>query len=235
MINQITFEGYLVRAWIHSPYRYLRLANQRPPERGGQTDGRASVESDYVTVRLDPSLPFDMYRATPGLHLLVRGRVEGRDIPETLGEIVAHCEQHIALPLEIASIQVARPAVQIYCTTLEFRHSRAPDAVRLNPNRTRRAQQMQASSERAVSTSQTLAPGGATAAPHVPSQPAPDGRRSGKDSKEFASLIEAESLNETAPTAEETRSSSEEKLEKKGLFAVAGKKASGKEGKTKKK
>ena len=60
MVNQVTLEGYLVRAWIHEPYRYLRLANQRPPERGGQTGGRVPVESDYVTVRLDPSVPFDM-------------------------------------------------------------------------------------------------------------------------------------------------------------------------------
>ena len=133
MVNQVTFEGYLVRAWIHGPYRFLRLANQRPPEMGGSTDGRKLVESDYVTVRLDPSVPFEMNRAAPGLHLYVRGRIEGRDIPETIGEIVAHCGLALCLPLEIANLHVSRPAVQICCTTLEFRRSNPPRAVQSRP------------------------------------------------------------------------------------------------------
>jgi hypothetical protein len=119
MVNQVIMEGYLVRFWIHDPYRFLRLANQRPPEYGGQTGGRVPVESDYVTVRLDPSVPFDMQGARQGMRLLVHGRIEGRDIPETIGDILGHCRVPIALPREITSIQVSRPTVQICCTTLE--------------------------------------------------------------------------------------------------------------------
>jgi hypothetical protein len=121
MVNQVTFEGYLVRAWIHGAYLYLRLANHRPPQMGGQCGGPLPVESDYVTARLDPSVNFDMQRATPGLHIILRGRIEGRDIPETIGDILQHCHLNIPLTQDIARLQVTRPAVQIYCTTLEFR------------------------------------------------------------------------------------------------------------------
>ena len=120
MINQVAFEGFLARAWLHGSYRFLRLANQRLPEMGGQSDGTLMAASDYVTVRLDAGVEFDMRRAVPGLRLVVRGRVEGRDIPETLGEILQHCNLYIPLPQNISHITVTRPAVQIYCTHLEF-------------------------------------------------------------------------------------------------------------------
>jgi hypothetical protein len=125
MINQVAFEGFLARAWLHGSSRYLRLANHRPPQMGGQSDGPITVESDYVTVRLDGCVNFDMNRAVPGLHLVVRGRIEGHDIPETIGDILRHCNLNLALSQDIARVTVTRPAVQIFCTFLEFCNDRA--------------------------------------------------------------------------------------------------------------
>jgi hypothetical protein len=121
MANQVIFEGFLARSWVHNNCRFLRLANQRPPQAGRQSDGRLMVESDYVTVRLDPSVYFDMDRATPGLRLVARGRIEGHDIPETIGDILRHCNLNIRVPQDIQHITVSRPAVQIFCTSIEFR------------------------------------------------------------------------------------------------------------------
>jgi hypothetical protein len=120
MANQVAFEGFLARAWMHDNTRYLRLANHRPPQAGTQSDGPLMVESDYVTIRLDPSVPFDMARADPGLRLIARGRIEGHDIPETIGDILRHCNLNVRIPQDIAHLTVSRPAVQIYCTYLEF-------------------------------------------------------------------------------------------------------------------
>ncbi len=124
MINQVSFEGYLARAWLHNNCRFLRLANHRMPQFGGPSDGPQRTDSDYVTVRLDPSVNFDMKRATPGLHVIVRGRIEGRDIPETLADILRHCNLNLSLPVEIARVTVTRPSVQVYCTFLEFRRDK---------------------------------------------------------------------------------------------------------------
>lgn len=173
MVNQVTLEGYLVRAWIHEPYRYLRLANQRPAERGGQTGGRVPVESDYVTVRLDPSVPFDMQHATAGLHLLVRGRMEGRDIPETIGEILAHCKMQIGLPREISSIQVSRPAVQICCTTLEYQNPHLPEAGQAGRHKDR--------GDRRTQAARLIAEPPAPAATQATSEPLEDGLQPGED------------------------------------------------------
>ena len=182
MVNQVTLEGYLVRAWIHEPYRYLRLANQRPPERGGQTGGRVPVESDYVTVRPDPSVPFDMQHATQGLHLLVRGRMEGRDIPETIGEILSHCKLHIGLPHEIASIQVSRPSVQVCCTTLEFRYPHLPGARLAGGRRDHRDKRSQGAVMQPALND--------TAAAQDSSEPLVGGLQPGKDSAETAAKLE---------------------------------------------
>jgi hypothetical protein len=120
MANQATFEGFLARAWIHNGFRFLRLANQRLPQAGAQSDGPLMVESDYVTIRLDPAVYFEMNRAKEGLRLLVHGRIEGHDIPETIGDILRHCNLNVRVPQDIAHLTVSRPAVQIYCTHLEF-------------------------------------------------------------------------------------------------------------------
>jgi len=81
MANQVTFEGFLARAWTHNSFRFLRVANHRAPQAGTQSDGPLTVESDYVTIRLDPSVYFDMDRVKEGHRLMIRGRIEGHDIP----------------------------------------------------------------------------------------------------------------------------------------------------------
>jgi hypothetical protein len=215
MVNQVVLEGYLVRAWIHEPYRYLRLANQRPPEHGGQTGGRVPIESDYVTVRLDPSVPFDMQRATRGQCLLVRGRMEGRDIPETIGEILAHCKIHIELPLEIAAIQVSRPAVQICCTTLEFHFPHHAGNREAGSHRNRdRGREYEAVTELSpidTEAAQSSAPPGTQALPANPK----DGLQPGEDAAETATQLDTKksaSKNVTDPAPEKKPL---EKLDKK--------------------
>lgn len=135
MTNQVTFEGFLARAWMHNNARYLRLANHRPPQAGTQSDGPLMVESDYITIRLDPSVPFDMDRVSLGQRLIARGRVEGHDIPETIGDILRHCNLNVRIPQDIAHLTVSRPAVQIYCTYLEFHRDRAGSDSRYQKNR----------------------------------------------------------------------------------------------------
>ncbi len=120
MANQVTFEGFLARAWMHNNFRFLRLANHRAPQAGTQSDGPLTVESDYVTIRLDPSVYFDMDRVKEGQRLVIRGRIEGHDIPETIGDILRHCNLNVGIPQDISHLTVTRPAVQIFCTSLDF-------------------------------------------------------------------------------------------------------------------
>lgn len=56
MTNQVTFEGYVVRAWTHGVDRFLRLANHRPANQGGPIPQSNMVYSDYTTVRLNRPL-----------------------------------------------------------------------------------------------------------------------------------------------------------------------------------
>jgi hypothetical protein len=121
MINQTTFEGYIVRAWIHGRDRFLRLANHRPANQGGPIPESNMVYSDYTTVRLDSSIEFDVMKCRSGLRVIVRGRIEGRDIPETLGEILMHCNVNLALPMNIANVVVTRPVTQIFAVTLDIK------------------------------------------------------------------------------------------------------------------
>ena len=121
MTNQTTFEGYIVRAWIHGPDRFLRLANHRPANQGGPIPQSNMVYSDYTTVRLDSSIEFDVKKCKPGMRVVVRGRIEGRDIPETLGEILMHCNMNMHLPINIANVVVTRPITQIFAATLDIK------------------------------------------------------------------------------------------------------------------
>jgi len=105
MLNQITIEGYLVRSWEYKGRRYMRLANHRPELEG--------VVSDYFTVQVDPSLPFDPIRLKPGRLLSVTGRLTGRDILEPLGRIVAKSGLTVELPAEISAKMIVRPTVEI--------------------------------------------------------------------------------------------------------------------------
>jgi hypothetical protein len=120
MANQVTFEGFLARAWTHNTFRFLRLANHRAPQAGTQSDGPLTVESDYVTIRLDPSVYFDMDRVKEGQRLVIRGRIEGHDIPETIGDILRHCNLNVRISQDILHLTVTRPAVQVFCTSLEY-------------------------------------------------------------------------------------------------------------------
>ncbi len=187
MANQVTFEGYLARAWTYNNHRFLRLANQRLPQEGRQSDGRLTVESDYVTVRLDPGVYFDMDRAVPGLHLVVRGRIEGHDIPETIGDILRHCNLNVRVPQDIQHITVTRPAVQIYGTSLEFRRDRS--------------QRPSASRERAHASS----PEKGTTTEGAPS---PDGIQPGQDVSEVAERIEAHKAQKEETEASPKKSTS---------------------------
>ncbi|HEX7568033.1 MAG TPA: hypothetical protein VF355_05645 [Anaerolineaceae bacterium] len=121
MTNQTTFEGYVVRAWTHGPDRFLRLANHRPANQGGPIPQSNMVYSDYTTVRLDSSIEFDAKKCRPGMRVIVRGRIEGRDIPETLGEILMHCNLNMHLPTNIANVVVTRPITQIFAVTLDIK------------------------------------------------------------------------------------------------------------------
>jgi len=84
MTNQTTFEVYVVRAWIHGLDRFLRLANHRPANQGGPIPQSNMIYSDYTTVRLDSSIEFDTAKCRPGTRVVVRGRIEGRDIHRPL-------------------------------------------------------------------------------------------------------------------------------------------------------
>jgi hypothetical protein len=121
MTNQISFEGYVVRAWMHGFDRFLRLANHRPANQGGPIPQSNMVYSDYTTVRLDSSIEFDVRKCQPGTRVVVRGRLEGRDIPETLGEILMHCNVNLHLPMNIANVVVTRPTTQIFAVTLDIK------------------------------------------------------------------------------------------------------------------
>ncbi len=121
MTNQISFEGYVVRAWMHGFERFLRLANHRPANQGGPIPQSNMVYSDYTTVRLDSSIEFDVRKCQPGTRVVVRGRLEGRDIPETLGEILMHCNVNLHLPMNIANVVVTRPTTQIFAVTLDIK------------------------------------------------------------------------------------------------------------------
>lgn len=120
MVNQVTFEGYVVRTWTHGLDRFLRLANHRPTDQGGPIPQSNMIYSDYTTVRLDPSIECDVKRCRSGTRIVVRGRIEGRDIPEMLGEILMHCNLNLQLPTNIANIVVTRPITQIYAVTLDI-------------------------------------------------------------------------------------------------------------------
>jgi hypothetical protein len=121
MTNQTTFEGYIVRAWTHGLDRFLRLANHRPANQGGPIPQSNMVYSDYTTVRLDSSIEFDAKKWRPGTRVVVRGRIEGRDIPETIGEILMHCNVNLHLPTNIANVVVTRPITQIFAVTLDIK------------------------------------------------------------------------------------------------------------------
>ncbi len=121
MTNQTTFEGYVVRAWTHGPDRFLRLANHRPANQGGPIPQSNMVYSDYTTVRLDSSIEFDVSKCRSGMRVVVRGRIEGRDIPETIGEILIHCNMNMHLPTNIANVVVTRPSTQIFAVTLDIK------------------------------------------------------------------------------------------------------------------
>jgi hypothetical protein len=82
--NQTTFEGYVVGAWTHGLDRFLRLANHRPANQGGPIPQSNMIYSDYTTVRLDSSIEFDTEKCRPGTRVVVRGRIEGRDIQRPL-------------------------------------------------------------------------------------------------------------------------------------------------------
>jgi hypothetical protein len=121
MTNQTTFEGYVVRAWTHGPDRFLRLANHRPANQGGPIPQSNMVYSDYTTVRLDSSIEFDVLKCRSGMRVVVRGRIEGRDIPETIGEILMHCNMNMHLPMNISNVVVTRPSTQIFAVTLDIK------------------------------------------------------------------------------------------------------------------
>jgi hypothetical protein len=126
MTNQTTFEGYVVRAWTHGPDRFLRLANHRPANQGGPIPQSNMVYSDYTTVRLDSSIEFDVSKCRSGMRVIVRGRIEGRDIPETIGEILIHCNMNMHLPMNIANVVVTRPSTQIFAVTLDIKQWHPP-------------------------------------------------------------------------------------------------------------
>jgi hypothetical protein len=121
MINQTTFEGFIVQIWSHGFDRFIRLANHRPASQGGPIPQSNMVYSDYTTVRLDPSIEFDAKKCRPGMRVIVRGRIEGRDIPETVGKILMHCNLNLHLPTNLANLVVTRPITQIFAVTLEIK------------------------------------------------------------------------------------------------------------------
>ena len=55
-----------------------------------------------------------------GQRLVIHGRIEGHDIPETIGDILRHCNLNIRIPQDISHLTVTRPAVQVFCTSLEY-------------------------------------------------------------------------------------------------------------------
>jgi hypothetical protein len=224
MVNQATLEGFLVRAWLHNGFRFLRLANHRLPPEGTQSDGPLTVESDYVTIRLDSCVYFDMTRANPGLRLLVRGRIEGHDIPETIGDILRHCNLNVRLPMEIARLTVSRPAVQIFGASVEFIREKGASNQQ-QPGRSqhgkhfhrndRRPNHAQPGSGSKNDPRQQAAPAATPApavavAPAVPvkeAAPSPKGVQPGQDVSEVAAEIDARKASNPS---------------KKGLFKKGG-------------
>lgn len=203
MANQVVFEGFLARSWVHNNFRFLRLANQRPTQAGRQSDGRLTVESDYVTVRLDPSVYFDMGRATPGLHLVVRGRIEGHDIPETIGDILHHCNLNIRVPQDIQHITVSRPAVQIFCTSIEFRKDKPgmnqKHSNRSNKNHRHGDRPFRADQTGSIPSRQPTADQTASAVQAKPAGPSKGGVQPGQDISEVAAAIDARKGKKAAP------------------------------------
>lgn len=185
MANQVTFEGFVTRAWMHNQYRFLRLANNRPVEMGAQSDGPLTTESDYVTVRLDPSVYFDMNRAKTGLRVIVRGRIEGICIPETIGEILSHHNLAIPISREIAAITVTRPAVQIFGTSVGF--PRNDNGMKQNQkhghhrNNHRNDRRSNPGSDASANSSDTI----------KPEKPVPGGVQPGEDVSAVAAALDA--------------------------------------------
>ena len=195
MANQVTFEGFLARAWVFNGFRFLRLANHRPPQTGAQSDGPLTVESDYVTVRLDPSVYFDMDRAAAGLRLMVHGRIEGHDIPETIGDILRHCNLNVRIPQEIAHLTITRPAVQVFCTYLEFHHEK--NGSRRQPGQKRRknfrrSERRQLRDEPSTSAQPPQVSAPAPAASMQDASPDPKGVQPGQDVSEVAASIDVQ-------------------------------------------
>jgi hypothetical protein len=112
MINQVSFEGFLTRAWEYREQRFMRLANHRPGENG-------KTLSDYVTVQIDPSLDFDPQRVKIGRLLRVTGRIVGRDIIEPLKMVVEKSHEGVELPGELSTLVIRRPTVQILATQVK--------------------------------------------------------------------------------------------------------------------
>lgn len=111
MLNQVTIEGYLTRTWEYRGRRYLRLANHRPELQG--------LVSDYLTVQVDPSLPYDPGQMKPGRLVQVSGRLTGRDILEPLGSVVAKSGLTVDLPAEAANKMLVRPTVEVMATSVK--------------------------------------------------------------------------------------------------------------------
>jgi hypothetical protein len=236
MANQVIFEGFLARSWVHNNCRFLRLANQRPPQAGRQSDGRLMVESDYVTVRLDPSVYFDMDRATPGLRLVARGRIEGHDIPETIGDILRHCNLNIRVPQDIQHITVSRPAVQIFCTSIEFRKDKPginqQQSYQHNKNHRHSDRPFRPTQRVSAPSQQPAVNQTADAIQATPAGPSKGGVQPGQDVSDIAAAIDARKGKKTAAPAKPA-----EEAPKKGAAAkkAAAKKAAEKSAKSTKK
>ena len=117
MENQTTLEGVLVAHWIHEPingeaYQCLRLAHHRP--------GTNPIISDYVTVRMNPDLVIPQIGLRKNRRIIIRGRLVGRDIPETLGKIISKSGHQIDIPEEIAGLAVLRPTTEIQAVSFEL-------------------------------------------------------------------------------------------------------------------
>jgi len=112
MINQVIFEGYLVKQWEHQDQRFLRLAGHRPQ------DGDGLVQSDYVTVQLDPAVTLDPHLRV-GTRLVVAGRIWGRDIVETLGRVLQKADLAVDLAPALENLAIRRPTVQIAAAQVE--------------------------------------------------------------------------------------------------------------------
>lgn len=114
MINQVIFEGYLIKSWEFQEQRYLRLAGHRTPEAGSSL-----VQSDYVTVQLEAGLKVDPRLLKQGTRMVVTGKIWGRDIVETLGRILQKADLAVDLPQALDNLVIHRPSVQILAAQLE--------------------------------------------------------------------------------------------------------------------